>query len=341
MDTSSFSATMKTDVCLTFDVEFTIGGAFSDPANKQPVSERSVFCDVDGESQGLGFILNTLSKHKLTATFFVEALNFHYFGDSPMSDIAKTILAAGHDVQLHLHPCWRHFRMKDWQTQLSNVPPNDSMAGRNVNDTREIIKEGIETFIRWGIPSPIAIRTGGLQVDKAVYSVMQELKVPLASNIGIAIAPPVDSDIHFFAGRHSIAEILEMPVLSYCDLSFGQKKHLKSLTITGSSWAEMHHLLNDAGHKSISPVVVLSHPSEFVKHTDIQYTQLTPNHLNQSRFEKLCLFLNQNRSRFNVLTFAEGRSSWKAQSGNHQELLSVPTWMAIKRMLENKFNDTF
>jgi len=80
---------MKTDVCLTFDVEFTIGGAFSDPANKQPVSERSVFCDVDGESQGLGFILNTLSKHKLTATFFVEALNFHYFGDSPMSGIDK------------------------------------------------------------------------------------------------------------------------------------------------------------------------------------------------------------------------------------------------------------
>jgi len=332
---------MKTDVCLTFDVEFTIGGAFSDPANKQPVGEQSVFCEVDGKSHGLGFILDTLSKHRLTATFFVEALNVHYFGDSPMSGIAKTILAAGHDVQLHLHPCWRHFHRADWQAQLSSTPPNDSMAGRSADDTREIIKEGIETFIRWGIFNPIAVRTGGLQVDKTVYHVMQELRVPLASNIGVAIAPPVDNDIHFFAGRHSIAGVLEAPVLSYCDLSLRQKKHLKSLTITGSSWAEMRHLLNDAGRKSISPVVILSHPSEFVKHTDVQYTQLTPNRLNQSRFEKLCLYLNQNRERFNVLTFTEGYSCWKAQPKNHQKLLSVPTWMAIGRMLENKFNDTF
>ncbi len=332
---------MKTDVCLTFDVEFTIGGAFSDPANKRPVGEQSVFCEVGGKSHGLGFILDTLSAHRLAATFFVEALNVQYFGDAPMSGIVKTILAAGHDVQLHLHPCWRHFHMVDWQAQLSDTPPNDSMAGRSARDIREIIKEGIETFTRWGVAAPIAIRTGGLQVDKTVYHVMQELKIPLASNIGVAIAPPVDSDIHFFAGRHSIAGVLEAPVLSYSDLSFGQKKHLKSLTITGSSWAEMRHLLNNARRRSISPVVILSHPSEFVKHTDVQYTQLAPNQLNQSRFKKLCLFLDQNREHFNVLTFAEGASCWKAQSDDHLELLSVPTWMAMGRMLENKLNDIF
>jgi len=340
MSTNSFAATMKTDVCLTFDVEFTIGGAFSDPANKQPVSERSVFCDVDGESQGLGFILNTLSKHKLTATFFVEALNFHYFGDSPMSDIAKTILAAGHDVQLHLHPCWRHFRMKDWQTQLSSIPPNDSMAERSTEDIREIIQEGIQAFARWGIAKPIAIRTGGLQVDKTVYHVMQELGVPLASNIGVAISSPINSELHFSSGRHSIAGVLEMPVLSYCDLSFRQKKHLKSLTITGSSWSETRHLLNNAVRRNISPVVILSHPSEFVKHRDVQYTQLAPNRLNQSRFKTLCLFLEKNQQHFNVLTFTKGHSCWQAQQ-EEQALLSVTTGMTIRRMLENKFNDTF
>jgi len=332
---------MKTDVCLTFDVEFTIGGAFSDPLNKQPVGERSVFCEVDGKSQGLGFILDTLSTHSLTATFFVEALNFHYFGDSPMSDIAKTILAAGHDVQLHLHPCWRHFRINNWQTQLSSVPPNDSMAKRSAEDIREIIQEGIQAFARWGITKPLAIRTGGLEVDKTVYHVMQEFEVPLASNIGVAISPPGDHDLHFCSGRHSVAGVLETPVLSYCDLSFRQKKHLKSLTITGSSWNETRHLLNNARRKNISPVVILSHPSEFVKHDDVQYTQLAPNRLNQSRFEKLCRFLNQNRDDFNVLTFTEGYSCWQPQQEDHQELLSVTTGMAMRRMLENKFNDTF
>jgi len=332
---------MKTDVCLTFDVEFTIGGAFSDPANKQPVGAQSVFCKVDGKSHGLGFILDTLSAHKLTATFFVEALNVHYFGDSPMSNIAKTILTAGHDVQLHIHPCWRHFRRKDWQRQLSSVPPNDSMAGRSTEDIREIIQEGMQAFTRWGVPGPVAIRTGGLQVDITVYRVMHEFGVPLASNIGVAISPPIDNDLHFFSGRHSVAGVLETPVLSYCDLSFQQKKHLKSLTITGSSWRETRHLLNNAERKNIGPVVILSHPSEFVKHSDVQYTQLAPNRLNQSRFEKLCLFLGKNQDRFNVLTFAEGHSRWQAQRKDNQELLSVPAWMAIQRMLENKLNDTF
>ncbi len=278
---------MKTHACLTFDVEFTIGGAFSNPANKQPVSKRSVFCDVDRESQGLGFILNTLSKHKLTATFFVEALNFHYFGNSPMSDIAKTIIATRYDVQLPPRPCWCHFLVENWQTQLSHIPLNDSMAERSSKDIREITQEGMQAFARWGIAKPIAIRTGGLQVDKTVYHVMPKFGVPLTSNIGMAIAPPTDGKLHFSSGCHSIAGILETPTLSYCDLSFRQKKHLKSLTITGSSWCETLHLLNNAVRKNISPVVILSHPSERVKHKDVQYTQLAPNRLNQSRFKKL------------------------------------------------------
>jgi len=77
------------------------------------------------------------------------------------------------------------------------------MAERSTEDIREIIQEGMQAFARWGIAKPIAIRTGGLQVDKTVYHVMQELGVPLASNIGVAISPPINSELHF-----SLAAIL-------------------------------------------------------------------------------------------------------------------------------------
>src|SRR5438876_10417379 len=97
---------MRTQVCITVDVEFTIGGAFADPVGKRPVGVESVTCPVGNTGGGLDFILQTLEQHDLPGVFFVEALNTCYFGDAPMGSIARHIRDRGHDVELHLHPCW-------------------------------------------------------------------------------------------------------------------------------------------------------------------------------------------------------------------------------------------
>jgi len=96
---------MRTEVCLTIDTEFSIAGAFADPVNRRPVGEARVYCPAQGEDCGLPFILRTLARFAVPATFFVETLNTAYFGDAPMRRIAETIVAAGQDAQLHLHPC--------------------------------------------------------------------------------------------------------------------------------------------------------------------------------------------------------------------------------------------
>jgi hypothetical protein len=95
------------EVCITIDTEFSIGGNFEDPA-LAPVAEPIVLGSVGGREQGLGFLLDSLGEFGIRATFFVETLQTAYFGDEPMGGIARRIAAAGHDVQLHLHPCWLH-----------------------------------------------------------------------------------------------------------------------------------------------------------------------------------------------------------------------------------------
>src|ERR1700730_15771144 len=114
---------MKTDVCITIDTEFSIAGAFARPERFSPIGEEIVNCNADGRDEGLGFILETLARFGATATFFIETLQIFYFGDAPMGSIAERIAAAGHDLQLHLHPCWLQFRRADWRNMTT--VPND------------------------------------------------------------------------------------------------------------------------------------------------------------------------------------------------------------------------
>ncbi|NJO38754.1 MAG: hypothetical protein HC871_15560 [Rhizobiales bacterium] len=99
-----------TEVVITIDTEFSVAGAFDDPTGQtRPVGEPNVTGLVDGKEQGLGFMLETFARHGAVATFFVETLHVRHFGLEPMGALARRIHAAGHDVQLHLHPLWLAF----------------------------------------------------------------------------------------------------------------------------------------------------------------------------------------------------------------------------------------
>ena len=78
-----------TEVCLTIDTEFSIGGAFDDPINRRPIGEAFVRCPVEGVEHGLPFILRTLARFGVPATFFVETLNAAHFGDLPMRRVGN------------------------------------------------------------------------------------------------------------------------------------------------------------------------------------------------------------------------------------------------------------
>ena len=49
---------VRTEVCITIDTEFSIGGAFADPVRRRPIGEENVTCPADGHENGLGFLLD-------------------------------------------------------------------------------------------------------------------------------------------------------------------------------------------------------------------------------------------------------------------------------------------
>lgn len=326
----------RTEVCITVDTEFSVGGIFENPERSRPVGERVVRCEADGEEQGLGFLLRTFAEHEIRATFFVEALNHCYFGDAPMAGIARRILDAGQDVQLHLHPCWLSLR---GGAPARRGRPSDSCAGRSLADLREIFGAGLAAFERWGVPRPVAARTGNLQADAATYEMMAELGLPVASNLGIGLFEPADPALLLAGGRHWIHGVLELPVLSYTDVRLGARRHRKLLTVTAASWPEVETLLWTARRSGLSPVVILTHPFEYIKHRDVDYTQVTRNRINQQRLVRLCRFLRDHADEFASVSFRDGKDGWLRAGAVPSPDFTVPAHQAIGRVVVNRLND--
>ncbi|MEQ1529624.1 MAG: hypothetical protein ABL925_09930 [Methylococcales bacterium] len=329
---------MTTKVMLTIDTEFSIAGAFIDPIRNKPVSSQAVLCEKNGQAHGLGFILDTFDKYNVKGSFFVEALNANYFGHELMGAIAQTIAQRGQDVQLHLHPCWQYFKNPNWQAQLTVNPPNDDITKRSYQEIEALLLEGLDIVAQWGLPRPKAIRTGSLCVNKDVYKAMRKADIKLASNIGVGIFKPGDADLELYSGCHEIDSCLEIPVLTYCDMRVLSKKHLKLLTITGSCWQEIRFLLLAAAQAKLDYVVILTHPSEFVKNQNDQYTEFAGNNINKKRLAKLCQFLQSNPDKFSLSTFSD-LDPTTVVSKTTNTLLETPHLFALKRMVENYAND--
>ena len=328
---------MKTQVLITVDLEFSIAGAFRDPERRRPVAEPVVFANIQGRSHGFGFLLETLAAHRMLATFFVETMNVHCFGDQPMGTVAHQALDRGHDVELHLHPCWKTFAYPDWADRAARSRPDDSMAGKSVENTVGLIQEGIATFQRWGLPHPVALRTGSLQVDGAVYQAMARVGLPAASNVGLAVFRPSDPSLQLTGGRHRRHGVLEVPVFAYEDLRVGGYRHWKNLTITGCSASETRWVLREAHRHGVETVVLLTHPFEFVKH-DEPFSKLRPDRVNQRRFRNLCDFLVREDDAFEVVTFRAGLERWKDLDEEPGPHLRTPPWLTLGRVVVNQAN---
>lgn len=326
---------MRTRVFITIDTEFNIGGAFEHPAVNTPIGSQNVLCMAGDVSHGLGFILETLRTHEMPATFFIETMQTTFFGDEPMRDLASRIFSEQHDVQLHLHPVWRYFDRRDWRERLSQETPNDDLHGRAVDELVGWMRRGTDTFVRWGLPSPVALRTGNLMVDRNVYRAMAKAGIPVASNIARAVFEPEESELRFNAGVHRIEGIVELPVLTYAGLRLGNRKELKALTVAGSSIDEMIHVLRFAHEQRVASVVLLTHCHEFVQ-GDMRGT-LRANRVSQSRLSALCDFLRDNAAHFEVATMRQMVAARIVPQTD--PLFEVPMRAAIRRIVENKLSD--
>lgn len=327
-----------TYVHITVDTEFSSCGYFNLPPMGKPVAEQAVHCMVDGRSHGLGFLLSTFAEHGVRATFFVEVLHTLYFGEEPMGSIARTIHAAGHDLQIHLHPCW--LACAPPGSRARPLRPAMDHCGRLEEATAHTaIRQALEVFARWGLPRPIAFRAGNLQASLGTYAALAANGIPVASNVGLGVYRPDQPDLALSSGRHLLHGVVEVPVTSYQIAWPGGRWQTKALSITGTSFAEVHQVLRQAQALGLEDVVVLTHPFEFVKRGDHQYRRLARNRVNQRRLASLCRLIGTPSSGYSSATFRDRMPSWLQAGAQAQVSITMPLAYAALRMGENLLND--
>ena len=330
---------MRTRVCITIDTEFSIGGAFADAA-RQPVADQMVYCRVNDKSEGLGFMLDTFRQYGVQATFFTETLQRHYFKHDPMRAIVHEIRDAGHEVELHLHPCWSIFQHADWRERVPAMRKPDNFFGRSTADSVALLQQGIQSFADWGLERPKAFRSGNLQHDANLYRALAQAGIPYSSNVGTAIFDCGDPDYKLYSGQHERHGVIECPVLSFVDWSLGSRKHMKSLTIAGTSFAEMRTLLTKARAAGIETVVILTHPFEYVQARDTTFAHTRTQYVTQQRLRRLCQYLQRNDDQFEACGLVHALDAHPAASPRNT-LLEVSLAQSLPRMAEQVIYDKY
>jgi hypothetical protein len=177
-----------------------------------------------------------------------------------------------------------------------------------------------------------------LRADENVYRVMQDLGILMSSNVALGVYQPKEPQLCHSSGRHLVHGVMEIPVFSYMDGISAGSGNKKSLQITSCSWPEMRYLLWKARKSGVENIVILTHPFEYIKKSDFQYSKLTRNRVNQKRLQNLCEFVQQHSQDFVAADFTSQYHSWKASELN-QDTIAIPSIYAVGRKLHNRLND--
>jgi peptidoglycan/xylan/chitin deacetylase (PgdA/CDA1 family) len=122
---------------------------------------------------GLAWQLALLARHRLKATFFVDPMPARVYGLDPFRRIVDAVLAAGQEVQLHLHPNWTTAALSDRKAHGAF-----ELIDLCAADQRALLAEAAELLVAVGAPRPVAFRSGS-------YSANDDTLAALAA-IGIA-----------------------------------------------------------------------------------------------------------------------------------------------------------
>lgn len=326
---------MKTRVVLTVDTEASIAGAFANQHHR-PLIHEPIAGMIGGKSEALGFLINTLNRYGLVATFFVETLHTHYFSDAVMGGYVEQLLRAGQDVQLHLHPCWLAF--EDGRRRGADAV-TDQCCELEVEELAALIEEGARQIHTWTGTWPSGMRTGNFSTTLSVFTAMKEAGLGYASNICLAVNRPAEPELALPGGAHDFFGIRELPVTCFADNGPVGHGRLRPMQVTALTAHEQIGLLNAAHDCANSVVVIVTHPFEFIKKSDVRYSNLRRNRIVQDRFCRLCRFLSNNRERFDVMPLAaaaaalDGGTEWKELKGSAVN--------SIIRAAANVINDYF
>lgn len=277
-----------TAVFLTIDTEIAWRhhAAGLDP---EIVEKRSI----EPAGVGLAWHLELLARYGLKATFFVDPMPARIYGVEPFKRIVDAILAAGQEVQLHLHPNWTRATLCDRDAHaLFELIDYDAEA------QRELLSEAASLLMAAGAPRPIAFRAGSYAANDDTLAALASLGIvydsshngahhPWPSAIGL---PPEQISPIMHRG------VLEVPVSTIEDTPGVWRNFQICALSTGEMRAAIDHAIA-ARHVALT---IVSHSFELADRTGLK-----ANRTHLRRFETLCRLLSDRRELARTTHFAD------------------------------------
>ena len=233
---------------------------------------------------GIRYQLDMLGRHGLKGTFFVDPMPTMVFGLDAIRPVVETILAAGQDIQLHLHPNWAGAKADDAGKSSGRF----ELIDYNLDEQRALIAGARDLLKACGAPDPVAFRSGSYAANDDTLTALADLgfrydsshngaDAPWPSKIGLPprqIAPVV---------RNGVTEV---PVTVIEDMP----DNLRLFQICALSQGEMRAALDHALSGGHEVVTIVSHSFELANRAGTR-----ANNVHVSRFEALCAMLAEAR----------------------------------------------
>ncbi|HEY0028580.1 MAG TPA: polysaccharide deacetylase [Allosphingosinicella sp.] len=278
---------MATRILLTVDTELR-WRPYAAGATWQENLARSF----DPAGVGVSWQLEMLARHGLSACFFVDPMPAEVYGLEPIRAMVAPILAAGQEVQLHLHPCWRSVAAGKADGE------GFELTGFTPADQRALIAKARGLLIEAGARPPIAFRSGSFAANLATLAMLAAEGFAFDSSHN-GSEHPWPSDLPLAPEQIAplaLAGLVEVPVTQIEDAP----GHLRPMQFCAVSSEEIEAALLHAEAEGHPLVTIVSHSFEFASRDGAR-----PNRTLCRRFEKLCAFLGAERERFPTVRFTD------------------------------------
>jgi hypothetical protein len=297
-----------TQVYLTIDTESSMGGAWADPRRRPVPADRHVFCRNGRGAYGIEWMVESLRRYGMRATFFCETLAGSVLGEEDTRSFVEYLFRAGQDVQLHAHPTYWHYAvfLESGGRNPAEAVQCDRLSLHTEAEQRELLQKAYELFVQCAGVRPTVFRAGGFAGDHVTLRVLRELGFVIDSSYN-----PIERTTCSFVRQplgfnlvQKLEGIWELPI-TVARTRLPERGGYKNCEISAISASETQKILEDAYSGGMEHVVVLFHSFSSVKPRDVSYSRSRPNRIVIRRFETLLHYLDRNSSRFAVATLGD------------------------------------
>jgi hypothetical protein len=242
---------------------------------------------------GLSYQLAELRRHDLKACFFVDPMPAVLFGLDPIRRMVETILAAGQEVQLHLHASWAGATLGDRGATFGHF----ALHRYGLAEQVELLVQARDLLVAAGAPAPIAFRAGSYAANDDTLAALASLGFVYDSSHNGAETPDM-SRITLSPRQISPLErgVIEVPITVIED----SPGRLRTFQLCALSAGESYDALEHAAVSGHAAVTIVSHGFELANRSGTR-----ANAVHVRRFQALCGILAEMRDVLPTVHFGD------------------------------------